>query len=115
MISIEEFQKKGQNLLVDRRAGERGVGVEGKQVEETPDELLLDGGGDGDAACDKKQSGQLRESRTRWTIPGPHEHGFDVEAQPEAPLGQDGAVERGAEFGVRWREKVYGVCRGSGR
>lgn len=68
MISIEEFQKKGQNLLVDRRAGERGVGVEGKQVEETPDELLLDGGGDGDAACDKKQSGQLRESRTRWTI-----------------------------------------------
>ena len=46
---------------------------------------------------------------------GPHEHGFDVEAQPEAPLGQDGAVERGAEFGVRWREKVYGVCRGSGR
>lgn len=68
MISIEEFQKKGQNLLVDRRAGERGVGVEGKQVEETPDELLLDGSGDGDAACDKKQSGQLRESRTRWTI-----------------------------------------------
>ena len=30
MISIEEFQKKGQNLLVDRRAGERGVRVEGK-------------------------------------------------------------------------------------
>lgn len=87
MISIEEFQKKGQNLLVDRRAGERGVGVEGKQVEETPDELLLDGGGDGDAACDKKQSGQLPGVEDPMDDSGPHKHGFDVEAQPRGPTG----------------------------
>lgn len=40
--------------------------MEGKQVEETPDELFFDGRGDGGASCERAKSGRLRESRTRW-------------------------------------------------
>lgn len=51
VVLVEEFQKEGQNLHVDGGAGERGVRVEGKQVEEALDELFFDGRGNDGAAC----------------------------------------------------------------